>query len=125
MRNSIVNAAEIASYDQYKQILTQNYGMKDGTLTHVACAFGAGLNATIVGSPVDVLKTRMMNPVEGQSTNLAKLVLNIVSQEGPAAFYKGFTANFMRLGCWNCAMFVSLEHIKHFFTPPQSTSAGL
>lgn len=29
-------------------------------------------------------------------------------------FYKGFTANFMRIGSWNVVMFVTLEQTKNF-----------
>ena len=113
MRNSVINAAEIASYDQFKQIALQNIGMKDGIITHCSCAFAAGFVATIVGSPVDVLKTRLMNMSGGES-GLA-MVSGMIKKEGMGSFYKGFTANFMRLGCWNCCMFVSLEQIKKLF----------
>lgn len=41
----------------------------------------------------------------------------MVANEGPLAFYKGFTANFMRLGSWNVVMFVALEQIKNWFVP--------
>lgn len=64
MRNSIINAAELASYDQFKQIAVQ-WGIKDSLSLHIACSFAAGFNAVIVGSPVDVLKTRIMNKVAG------------------------------------------------------------
>ena len=113
MRNSVINAAEIASYDQFKQIALQNIGMKDGIITHCTCAFSAGFVATVVGSPVDVLKTRLMNMSGGES-GLA-MVSGMIKKEGMGSFYKGFTANFMRLGCWNCCMFVSLEQIKKLF----------
>lgn len=67
MRNAIINAAEIASYDQYKQLATQNFGMHPSAFfTHFICAFAAGFNAVCCGSPVDVLKTRMMNATPGQ-----------------------------------------------------------
>jgi solute carrier family 25 uncoupling protein 8/9 len=115
MRNSIINAAEIASYDQYKQMALQNLGLSDGLHTHVLCAFGAGFNAVIVGSPVDVIKTRIMNKTPGQSQSLFGIVPEIIKKEGFGAFYKGVTANFMRLGSWNCVMFVSLENIKKRF----------
>jgi len=39
----------------------------------------------------------------------------MIAKEGPVSFYKGFTANFMRLGSWNVVMFVSLEKIKGSF----------
>lgn len=66
MRNSIINAAELASYDQFKQVATQTLGMNPAaTSTHIFCAFGAGFCAVVCGSPVDVLKTRMMNATPG------------------------------------------------------------
>jgi len=61
MRNSIINAAEIASYDQYKQMVLEKGLMKDGVMCHMTCASAAGFTACCVGSPVDVLKTRIMN----------------------------------------------------------------
>lgn len=39
----------------------------------------------------------------------------MISKEGPLAFYKGFSSNFMRIGSWNVIMFVSLEQIKASF----------
>lgn len=43
------------------------------------------------------------------------IIGGMLAKEGPLAFYKGFTANFMRLGSWNVVMFVSLERIKAWF----------
>ena len=114
MRNSVINAAELASYDQFKE-LCLGMGMKDGLPMHITCAFGAGGVALCVGSPVDVLKTRIMNRPAGSSQSVFGLVGSMIAKEGPLAFYKGFTANFMRLGSWNVVMFVSLEKIKGLF----------
>lgn len=82
---------------------------------HITCAFLAGFNACIVGSPVDVMKTRLMNKQPGQPATVASLFGHIVYQEGVGAFYKGFTANFLRLGCWNTVMFVTLEQLKKIY----------
>ena len=114
MRNSVINAAELASYDQFKQMCL-GIGMKDGLPMHITCAFGAGGVALLVGSPVDVLKTRIMNRKPGSGQSVFGLVGSMIAKEGPLAFYKGFTANFMRLGSWNVVMFVSLEKIKGLF----------
>lgn len=86
--------------------------MTDGLPLHIFCGFAAGGVALLVGSPVDVLKSRIMNRPPGSGESVLGLVANMFAKEGPLAFYKGFTANFMRLGSWNVVMFVSLEQIK-------------
>lgn len=83
--------------------------------THLLCAAASGFNAVIVGSPVDVIKTRMMNKAVGQPDGLFGIIAWTMRNEGPGAFYKGFQANFARLACWNAAMFVTLEQIKKQF----------
>jgi solute carrier family 25 uncoupling protein 8/9 len=118
MRNSVINAAELASYDQFKELCI-GMGMPEGLAMHISCAFGAGFVACCVGSPVDVLKTRIMNRSPGDGQSLGGMIGGMLAKEGPLAFYKGFTANFMRLGSWNVVMFVSLEKIKAAFTPEE------
>lgn len=59
-RNSIVNAAELASYDQFKDFFKTNAGLKEGIPLHILSGLGAGFFAVCVGSPVDVIKSRMM-----------------------------------------------------------------
>mmetsp|Transcript_42646 Transcript_42646/g.40952 ORF Transcript_42646/g.40952 Transcript_42646/m.40952 type:complete len:90 (+) Transcript_42646:468-737(+) len=71
MRNAMVNVGEMASYDQIKQMLLMYTPMKDGTLCHLASGFGAGFIATIIASPFDVVKTRVMS-----SPDLYKGVVN-------------------------------------------------
>jgi hypothetical protein len=39
--------------------------------THIACAFASGFVACCFGSPVDVIKTRLMNATPGQPKGLA------------------------------------------------------
>ncbi|THG12448.1 hypothetical protein TEA_027472 [Camellia sinensis var. sinensis] len=81
-RNAIINAAELASYDQVKETILKIPGFTDTVFTHLLAGLGAGFFAVCIGSPVDV---------------------------GPFAFYKGFLPNFGRLGIWNVIMFLTLE----------------
>ena len=69
IRNSVINAAELASYDQYKQMVLASGFLRDGIPCHLTCATMAGITACIVGSPVDVLKTRVMNAKQGMYKN--------------------------------------------------------
>ena len=74
----------------------------------------AGFTATCVGSPLDVIKTRMMN-ANPPYKSIVDCVKRTVAEDGVMAFYSGFTANFMRIGSWNVLMFITLEQIKSRF----------
>jgi solute carrier family 25 uncoupling protein 8/9 len=49
----------------------------------------AGFCTTVAASPVDVVKTRYMNSAQGEYQSAVDCALRMLSQEGPAAFYKG------------------------------------
>lgn len=117
-RNAIINAAELASYDQIKQSLL-GMGMQDNVGTHLAAGLGAGFFAVCIGSPVDVVKSRIMGDSAGRFNGVLDCFVKTARQEGPLAFYKGFVPNFGRLGSWNVAMFLTLEQVKKLFTPKE------
>ncbi|XXQ39280.1 Mitochondrial carrier protein [Plasmodiophora brassicae] len=116
-RNSIINAAELATYDQFKSMALETSYFKDDVVTHVVCALAAGFSATVVGSPVDVIKTRVMNSTTGADgvklyDGALDCALKIARNEGVLAFYKGFVANYARIGSWNLVMFLTMEQIR-------------
>jgi len=120
IRNSLINAAELVTYDQTKTIVRRNDWMKEGLACHFACALTAGFVATCVGSPADVIKTRIMNQkVQPDGTreyrSFFHALVTIPRREGFFGLYKGFLPNFARIGSWNCIMFVSFERIKTQF----------
>lgn len=102
-RNCVVNATELVAYDQAKQVYLQA-GMGDNMATHVCSALTAGLAATMLGSPVDVVKTRVMaaSKVAPGATPEFKgpidCAIKMLKRDGPLAFYKGFVPNFARIG---------------------------
>lgn len=61
----------------------------DNLPCHFVAAFGAGFCATVVASPVDVVKTRYMNASPGQYRNVLSCLLALLMQDGLAGFYKG------------------------------------
>lgn len=63
-RNAIINAAEIATFDQVKDMLLSRNLMQDNVYCHLVSSSIAGFTAAVVGSPVDVIKTRIMNSVK-------------------------------------------------------------
>ena len=114
-RNSVINSAEVASYDQFKQMMLQYNIMKDGIKCHLTCACCAGFFATCVGSPLDVCKTRVMNAPPGKYSGLIDCFMKTLTKEGFSAFYKGFIPNATRMCGWNVTMFITLEQVKKAF----------
>ncbi|CAK8541834.1 unnamed protein product [Lathyrus sativus] len=111
-RNAIINAAELASYDQVKETILKIPGFTDNVVTHLLSGLGAGFFAVCIGSPVDVVKSRMMGDSSYKST--IDCFVKTLKNDGPLAFYKGFIPNFGRLGSWNVIMFLTLEQTKKF-----------
>ena len=78
---------------------------------HFICGFSAGFIATIIASPFDVVKTRLMSSPDAYS-GVVSCFKRIVAEEGMMAFYKGFVPNFTRVGTWSVVCFISLEQFK-------------
>lgn len=115
LRNSVINAAELATYDQFKEMLLKYKIVRDGTPCHLASASLAGFAAVIFGSPLDVIKTRVMNAEKGVYSNPIDCVIKVARNEGPMAFYKGFIPNCCRISGWCCVMFLTFENLKSWY----------
>lgn len=120
MRNSIVNACELVSYDLIKESLVKRQLMSDNMPCHFVSAFGAGFCTTVIASPVDVIKTRFMNSSPGQYRGALHCASVMAKEGGAKAFYKGFMPSFVRLGSWNIVMFVTFEQLKRSITQLRS-----
>lgn len=65
----------------------------------------------VIGSPIDVLKTRYMNARPGQYRGIHHTLTDLISEAGLQGFYKGFTPNVLRIGTFNMLVFVFYEQI--------------
>lgn len=115
-RNAIINVAEIVCYDIVKEKIIRNNLMEDAIPCHFASAVVAGFCATVVASPVDVVKTRYMNSTKGEYKGALECAIKMGLQEGPSAFYKGFAPSFCRLVSWNICMWITYEQMKKAVT---------
>jgi hypothetical protein len=113
-RNIFVNVGEMASYDQFKQLFLTYTRIPDSMPLHFICGFLAGFCATVIGSPADVVKTRLMSSPDSY-TGVVNCFQRMVMEEGMGSFYKGFVPNFMRLSLWSITCFIAMEKLKHLF----------
>ncbi len=103
-----VNVGEMASYDQFKQLFLTYTSIPDNIFLHFICGFMAGFVATVIGSPADVVKTRLMSSPDSY-TGVVNAFTRMIAEEGPRAFYKGFIPNFVRLSLWSISAFICME----------------
>ena len=80
LRASLLNGAQLASYDTLKKRL----GWKEGPLLHSFCALASGVVAQSVIMPVDTIKSQMM------LGNGWKDVIRILERNGPFSLYRGW-----------------------------------
>ncbi|GAB4815670.1 hypothetical protein N2152v2_002716 [Parachlorella kessleri] len=114
-RNCIVSTTQLVAYDSIKQALLNSGYFKDDVLCHLASGLSAGFLSTVTGSPVDVVKSRMMGAAHGTYSGVMDAILKTWQRDGFLAFYSGFTSNFARLGSWNTIMWATLEQTKMVF----------
>lgn len=111
-RNCIINVGETVVYDAAKDGLISSGYFVDGIPCHFTAAVTAGFCATVLASPVDVIKTRFMNSPKGRYRGAMQCALETLRNEGFLAFYKGFNASFTRLVAWNVCLWLTYEQLK-------------
>jgi hypothetical protein len=111
-RTFLVNAAELGTYDQAKSMITPYTG--DNFVGHLGASTVAGVASACTSTPVDVVKTRLMNQAGGEQVYKGMLdaFIKIPRDEGAMALYKGFTPIVVRKVLWLCAFFVTYEQAR-------------
>ncbi|KAF9116091.1 Mitochondrial dicarboxylate transporter [Mortierella sp. AM989] len=110
-RAVLMTSSQLVSYDEFKRSLLATSWFKDNLITHFASSLLAGLVATTVCAPLDVLKTRIMNS-SGSNLSASHMFFHIVKTEGPLALFKGWLPAFLRLGPHTIVTFIVLEQLK-------------
>ncbi|KAI8147252.1 mitochondrial carrier domain-containing protein [Fennellomyces sp. T-0311] len=112
-RAILMTSSQCVSYDIFKDLLLRHSPMQDGLTLHFTSSVLAGLVATTVCSPVDVIKTRIM-AASGKERKISSLTImgQMYKMEGMRSFFKGWTPAFIRLGPQTIITFVVLEQLK-------------
>lgn len=114
-RATLLTASQLASYDHIKHSLLalQWLHFHEGIVTHFTASMLAGFIAAVVTSPVDVIKTRIMNQRGHQLyTSTLDCALKTLRTEGPLGLYKGFVPNWLRIGPHTVVTFIVFEQLR-------------
>ncbi|ESP05617.1 hypothetical protein LOTGIDRAFT_152473 [Lottia gigantea] len=116
-RAAILTATQIPAYDHTKHTLLNSGLMVEGPKLHIVSSMVAGLATALTTSPVDVVKTRIMNQHStGQVKSYHSAVdclIKTFKSEGVHGLYKGFIPNWLRLGPHTIVTFFIFEQLRH------------
>lgn len=121
-RAAVIAAVELPIYDFCKHCLKSKLG--DSVYNHFISSFLASLATAVASTPLDVIRTRLMNQrnyiiTDRKSNNVYKgsldCLIQTVKNEGIMALYKGFIPAWIRMGPWNIIFFVTFEQLKKIF----------
>ncbi|XP_073836884.1 mitochondrial uncoupling protein Bmcp-like isoform X1 [Musca autumnalis] len=121
-----IASVELPVYDFCKLQLMGMFG--DHVANHFVSSFIASLGSAIASTPIDVVRTRLMNQkpvtvVNGMVTAATAqkiytgsidCAVQTVRNEGFLALYKGFIPTWVRMGPWNVIFFITYEQLKKY-----------
>uniref|UniRef100_A0AAR5PIL3 Mitochondrial uncoupling protein 4 n=1 Tax=Dendroctonus ponderosae TaxID=77166 RepID=A0AAR5PIL3_DENPD len=116
-RAALVNLGDLTTYDFAKRFILRHTTLPDNHLVHVMASCCAGFVAASMGTPADVIKTRVMNqPLDDRGRGLLysssiDCLKKTVHTEGLEALYKGFVPIWMRMAPWSLSFWLTYEEV--------------
>jgi solute carrier family 25 oxoglutarate transporter 11 len=120
LRGMSMNLGMMACYDQAKQTIADITKQPDSLTTQLGAAGAAGLCCAVFSLPFDMLKSRLQNmqlDANGKApySGVADCAAKILKNEGPMAFFKGFTAYYGRCAPHAMIILMSIEQITSWY----------
>jgi len=114
-RAMALNVGMLSTYDQSKQLLEQRIG--PGKTANLTASMLAGFFGSFCSLPFDFVKTRIQKQKVGPDGVLPykssiDCVRKVWTQEGPLAFYRGFSAFYVRIAPHAVITLVTLEFLN-------------
>ena len=116
-RAALVNLGDLTTYDSAKRFILRNTSLEDNHFVHCLASCCAGFVAASMGTPADVVKTRVMNqPMDDKGRGLLyrssiDCFQKTVRNEGFGALYKGFLQIWMRMAPWSLSFWLTYEEV--------------
>jgi len=116
----VASAVQLSSYDKAKNIVVNNFGMKEGFPVFCIAACVSSVFLTLSLNPFDVLLTRLQNQkvVDGKGVYYKGWIdcfMKIAKTEGFNGFYKGTLPHYARLAPHTILLLGVFEKVKQVF----------
>lgn len=112
VRAAALTVSQCATYDEVKARVMAATSWPDSAATHLATAMITGVVSTTATNPVDVIKTFMFVGGSAHRNPLACAVA-IYESYGLGGFWRGWLANYARLGPQTVMTFLVVEQLRH------------
>ncbi|CEQ39223.1 SPOSA6832_00734 [Sporobolomyces salmonicolor] len=114
LRAGILTASQLGCYDHTKHVLKTDFPntFREGMPTHLVASAIAGFCCSAASNPIDVVKVRLMSDKTSQYRNAVHCAAMLLKDEGPRAFYKGFTMCFLRLWPHSIVSLLVFEQLR-------------
>lgn len=113
VRGVLMTASQVVTYDLFKNYLVTELQFNPShNSTHFSASLLAGLVATTICSPADVIKTRIMNSNTNESKSAINILTTALRTEGPSFMFRGWLPSFARLGPFTMLIFFAIEQLK-------------
>ncbi|XP_077256758.1 uncoupling protein Bmcp mitochondrial isoform X3 [Temnothorax americanus] len=119
-RAAVIAAVELPIYDYTKSKFMNVLG--NSVSNHFASSFIASMGSAVASTPIDVIRTRLMNqrrvhmvgtkPSSYIYSGSMDCLVQTIKNEGILALYKGFIPTWFRMGPWNIIFFITYEQLK-------------
>ncbi|BFZ03256.1 hypothetical protein BsWGS_06295 [Bradybaena similaris] len=117
-RAALVNLGDLTTYDSAKHTILARTSLQDNYVTHTLASACSGLVAALMGTPADVIKSRIMNqPTTKDGKGLlysgsVDCLMKTVRQEGFLSLYKGLLPIWARMAPWSLVFWLSYEEVR-------------
>ncbi|KAH7159614.1 mitochondrial carrier domain-containing protein [Dactylonectria estremocensis] len=113
IRAGAMTGCQLSCYDGIKEALIANTELEDRMPTQLLASLLAGLIATTVCSPIDVIKTRTMSH-QGR-TSILGMATQLTRSEGMRWAFRGWAPSFARLGPHTAVTLLLLEQHRSLY----------
>jgi dicarboxylate transporter 10 len=113
-RSAVATATQLAGYDVIKRELMKRTSMGDNIPTHITASCLAGFMSTLICSPLDVFKARVMVR-KSSSQSMTFMLERIFKNEGMIWMFKGLTPALISRAPSTIITFVTLEQLRKLY----------
>ncbi len=111
-RSAVLTATQVATYGETKRYVIDTGVATEGVTLHFAVASITGLVTTVTTNPIDMIKTRVY---VGEGASITSTFAHVLTRHGPLGLFRGFSANYLRLGPQTMVTFVVAEFLREKF----------